>query len=76
MPDASRYAEQKKPFTSFCWGEHHASLTEKTHPKCQKCGWLICECGNCLCNMPLARGLIRRYRQRSHTEFIFGTSQM
>jgi hypothetical protein len=39
-------------YTAFCWGEDRAGLSEQTHRRCQQCGWLICRCGKCWCNMP------------------------
>ena len=48
-----------KPYNAWCWGPHHARLSEKTHVCCcenadgrRTCGWLICHCGKCWCKMP------------------------
>jgi hypothetical protein len=38
---------------SVCWQDHHEALSSKKHLRDRTgCGWLVCYCGSCWCNMP------------------------
>jgi hypothetical protein len=43
----------RRPYKNYCY-QCKRDLNEAIHPKCDKCGWLICRCGSCLCNMQFA----------------------
>jgi hypothetical protein len=41
------------PYDAYCWRDHREGLTSETHERCRHgCGWLICHCGSCWCDMP------------------------
>jgi hypothetical protein len=43
----------RPPYTNHCY-QCKRDVNEAVNPKCDKCGWLICKCGSCECNMQFA----------------------